>query len=218
MEAISGGGERQQAYATFQDLSRSSQPVVNARGKETLTAHSFLNTVEKTLELVQQFFSIQSLARETRDNGENATLHAQHTVTDVAISCMFPDLDITKNPQWWVMNPGYRMEGKLPTFAEKENLPLRALRSGVTIGRKELLIEFELSEPGIALVLIPVVKKLQHLPYPELKLACDLLRRGMYPNILRVSRLFSDDVPKYQLEFNIVLVWPDQPYGQFFAF
>jgi len=130
----------------------------------------------------------------------------------------FPDLDITKNPQWWVMNPGYRMEGKLPTFAEKENLPLRALRSGVTIGRKELLIEFELSEPGIALVLMPVVKKLQHLPYPELKLACDLLRRGMYPNILRVSRLFSDDVPKYQLEFNIVLVWPDQPYGQFFAF
>ncbi|KAL1983535.1 hypothetical protein VTN96DRAFT_10274 [Rasamsonia emersonii] len=226
MEDLSGGGEGQSAYATCQSLSN--QPVINVHQETAgLTAQGFLDLVEENLATVQEFFRrdrtyiiaqmkitsnprISNLSLKRSSSLEDKFLCMLHTrETTLQYYARFPHLDITKDPQWWVtmQNSGNRSQGKLKTFAEEQSLPLGALRKGVSVTWKQLIVEVELSAPGIALVFLPVLRRLEHVYVPQLKLLCDLLRCDRYSNILQLSRAYSDMMRNYQCNYNFCIAF-----------
>jgi hypothetical protein len=192
-----------------------------SREKETLTATGLLEKIEGSLSKLREFFEfdradIIKIIDESSDalefvksillpeKGAPSWKLLLHSLLIVYLTSLYyatyPDLDTTKKREWWDTNPGYRSGGKAPDFVRDLGFPsdsfLRPVRRALTTGSKLLLAMTELNQSGITLVLMPFVRKLDHLPYLELKRTCDLLPTGRYPNISRACWLYSDDMDK----------------------
>jgi hypothetical protein len=221
MEGSGGAGGGYLPLAGSQSLLRHQQA--------GLTAQGFLDLVEENLELVHDFFSRDrsyiltgmkigsnprisnfSPSRQsgTEDKGMEdkllCMLHSRETTLQYYAD--YRDLDMTRDPRRWdkMQNPGNRLQGMLPEFAKAQGFPrtvTHPLRKAVSIAQKQLIVETEISAPGIAFVILPIFRQLNLVYAPQLKLLCNLLLSERYIHVLRLAWSYSDKVTRYQQNY-----------------